>query len=161
MSGFRIPIRHPEWLEYSKPGKTLELYRAGKLPKSIDGWMLVVSLKHPLRAIYGSDLAAAWALMRQAVRNIFDARVSEPAYRVWRFPVLGVAVAWTFAWGILNALRGQRPAFMWGRGESPKPVICACGWAGPRRWAVHGYVDDGSGEEVEPADECPRCGAEV
>ncbi len=41
------------------------------------------------------------------------------------------------------------------------PARCSeCGWAGPTRWLVHDYQDDGSGEDVEPVDRCPRCGGD-
>ena len=69
MSEFKIQIQHPDWLSRSNPGRVLRLYREGKLPSEIAGWMLVVSLKHPLRAIYGSDLRAALALLWQAIRE--------------------------------------------------------------------------------------------
>lgn len=50
---------------------------------------------------------------------------------------------------------------MWGRRESPEAIRCEeCGWGGPLRWAVHTYQGDGCGD-VEPVDECPKCGAEV
>jgi len=35
-----------------------------------------------------------------------------------------------------------------------------CGWQGETREAVHTYHDDGTGEDVEPVDECPVCGSE-
>jgi len=44
-------------------------------------------------------------------------------------------------------------SFLWNRRESPEPVACSyCGWAGPRRRALHPTYD---------ADACPDCGAEV
>lgn len=47
-----------------------------------------------------------------------------------------------------------------GRCTDWAPVSCSvCGWAGPVRWLRHDYQDDGSGEDVEPADFCPRCGS--
>ncbi len=50
----------------------------------------------------------------------------------------------------------------WGRHDDPTPIRChVCGWAGMTRWLYHGYADDGSGEDVEPQDYCPRCGSEV
>lgn len=64
-----INIKHPEHLRYSTPGKTLSLYNAGILPESIAGWMIVTSLKHPLRAIYGSDLKAAWHLLLMSIKD--------------------------------------------------------------------------------------------
>lgn len=46
-----------------------------------------------------------------------------------------------------------------GRHNMWAPARCSeCGWAGPTRRLVHGYQDDGSGEDVEPVDYCPRCG---
>lgn len=62
-----VRIKHPEHLKYSDPGKTLRMYHEDKLPDIIAGWMIVVSLKHPLRAIYGSDFKAGWALLTDAV----------------------------------------------------------------------------------------------
>lgn len=58
-----------------------------------------------------------------------------------------------------------RQGFFWfisrpgsGRHTDVDPVMCPrCLWAGPVRWMVHTYFDDGSGES-EPIDECPRCG---
>lgn len=80
------------------------------------------------------------------------------------------ALAWVWyrAWGEWRYWRSKdQPysrqwAFMWGRHDDPTPVWCArCGWAGPRRWLVHDYQSDGSGMDVEPVDECPKCGGEV
>jgi len=94
-----------------------------------------------------------------------------------------LAVVWTWAWGTARAtrevlrhvlrygdMRGCTAplrqhmcwAWMWGRHDSPEPVLCEeCGWGGPRRWAVHTYQDDGTGEDVEPVDQCRRCQREV
>jgi len=76
---YRIPIQHPEWLTQSTPGKTIDLFNQGRLPKSIDGWMLVVSLRHPLRAIYGSNLKAAWHLFLLALWDKWD----NPGVQIW------------------------------------------------------------------------------
>lgn len=62
-----IKIAYPEHLRYSTPGKTIRLYCENRLPGTIAGWMLVTSLKHPLRAIYGSDVRAAWNLLLDAI----------------------------------------------------------------------------------------------
>jgi hypothetical protein len=49
-----------------------------------------------------------------------------------------------------------------GRHISLDPICCPrCLWSGPYRWLCHRYQDDGSGEDVEPSDECPRCGLEI
>jgi hypothetical protein len=69
---YQISIKYPEWLKHSDPGTTISLFNAGRLPSSIAGWMLVVSLKHPLRAIYGSDVKAAWHLLLLALWNKWD-----------------------------------------------------------------------------------------
>lgn len=46
----------------------------------------------------------------------------------------------------------------WGGDVDPTPVICPrCLWAGPRRWMIHTYHACGD-DDVEPVDECPRCG---
>lgn len=163
MSRFQVKIKHPEWLDHSDPAKTQRLWKERRLPIGVAGWLWVVSLKHALRAIYGSDLRAAWALLWWAILNRWDDLVSERVYRVWHLPGFALAYVVTFAWGWARKICYENPAwaFMWGRRESPEPIICRCGWAGMRRWAVHSYTDDGSAEDVEPTDECPRCGAEV
>lgn len=179
-----IPIAHPDWLAESERriSDSFRLYRSGHIPKSIDGWMLVVPLKHALRAIYGTDLRAAVALLLAAIAAPFNMLALR--FRLWAYlaPHL-LAVVWTLAWGTWRAvcgvvghilrwgdMRGCRAplrrhirwAWMWGRRDSPEPTRCdECGWRGPRRWTVHTYHDDGSHEDVEPVDECPVCGAEV
>lgn len=48
-----------------------------------------------------------------------------------------------------------------GRHVDWAPCWCmSCGWQGPVRWLVHGYEDDGNGEDVEPVDFCPKCNSE-
>ena len=51
-------------------------------------------------------------------------------------------------------------AFMWGRHDSPEPVVCRCLWAGPRRACFHGYGACGD-DDVEPEDYCRRCDGEI
>ena len=83
MSKYNIPIEHPEWLEHSSPEKTIALIRKGMVPNSIGGWMLVVSLKHPLRAVYGSDMKAAFALLWLAIRGKWDNAIGLHIW-LWR-----------------------------------------------------------------------------
>lgn len=52
------------------------------MPQSIAGWMLVTSLKHPLRAVYGSDLKAAWALLISATKEAISGRIDDVLYRL-------------------------------------------------------------------------------
>jgi len=48
-----------------------------------------------------------------------------------------------------------------GRREDTTPVVCErCGWKGTVKDSVHTYHDDGTGEDVEPTDECPNCGSD-
>jgi hypothetical protein len=76
----QVPIKHPDWLRNCTTDETLRLAAEEKLPKTIAGWMLVVALKRPLRAVYGSDLRAALALLWQAtIRKWID----EVAYQWW------------------------------------------------------------------------------
>lgn len=78
---WRTEIKHPDWLKVSDPCTSLRLYLTGRMPESIAGWMIVTSLKHPLRAVYGSDLRAALALLWQAIgRKGLD----EIRYQWWR-----------------------------------------------------------------------------
>jgi hypothetical protein len=63
-----------------------------------------------------------------------------------------------FCYGVKTPKR-RNICFMWGRHNSPEPIRCdRCGWAGMVRWLIHTYQDDGTGEDVEPVDECPKCG---
>ncbi len=73
-----INIKNPEWLKHSTPGKTIALFNNKGMPPSIAGWMIVVSLRHPLRAVYGSDLRAALALLWWAVSDKTIGR-----FRLW------------------------------------------------------------------------------
>jgi hypothetical protein len=153
---FAVKIQHPEWLSSSKPQDSIRLYLEGKMPATIAGWCIVVGLKHPLCAVYGSDFKAARALLYQALQDKWENRITEPSTRLWYHVPFAYAWVWTFFASKLT----KYP--VWGRRESPEAIRCEmCGWAGMRRWAIHGYQDDGSGQDVEPADECPRCGDEV
>lgn len=62
-------IKHPEWLKVSKPQDSIDLFNRGLLPESIARWMLVTGLRHPLRAIYGSNFRAAMALLWLALTD--------------------------------------------------------------------------------------------
>lgn len=72
----RMEIQHPDWLEKgplesSGIESTLLMYRQGKLPPSIAGWMLVVACMRVLRAVYGSNLRAGLAIVRDALAEKF------------------------------------------------------------------------------------------
>ena len=85
MTKLRTPIRHPDWLDHSNPQTSIDLFRASKLPPTISGWMIVVGLKHPLRAVYGSDLRAAWSLLGQAIADRFHGFwISFKRRTVWK-----------------------------------------------------------------------------
>lgn len=150
----KLDIKHPEWLKHSNPQKCITMHIKGQLPESIAGWMIVVGLKHPLRAIYGSDLAAAWDLLLDAIYERWRMRVLEPLRREWGY--LMFQYARLYAW--LFYVCGGRGG---GRHSDPDAIRCEFGWGGMRRWAVHTYGDDGTGEDVEPVDECPDCGEEI
>jgi len=72
---------------------------------------------------------------------------------LWRYAVVAAF------WGYLVSITERRYSSRW---DTWAPAMCrACGWAGPGRWATHGYEDDGTGEDVEPMDYCPNCGTEL
>lgn len=89
----QVPIRHPDWLERdpmecSGIEDTLRMYRQGKLPPSIAGWMIVVGCMRPLRAVYGSNLRAGLMIVRDALIEKFTAlryrlRLLTPTERRW------------------------------------------------------------------------------
>ncbi len=158
----RVKIEHPEWLpsaHYAWQG-TYDLYSKGKLPDRVAGQMLVVSMKRLLRCIYSTNQSAALHLLWDCL-SYACWEIKERLAKYFYAPRWALAWLWTMLWGYTRKVRRIPCAFMWGRHESPEPLFCGCGWAGPRRWATHGYQDDGSGEDVEPCDECPRCGAEI
>ena len=78
---FYTKIKHPEWLHHCSIERTFRLVKEGHCPECIAGWMLVVGLKHPLRAVYGSDLSAALHLLFQAVWNIVKKPYNYLYYR--------------------------------------------------------------------------------
>lgn len=79
MKKYSIKIQHPEWLKYSHPQSSIDLFLKGWSPDSIAGFLMVTALKHPLRAIYGSDLKASLALLWSAIR----AKTTEPLGLWW------------------------------------------------------------------------------
>lgn len=81
--------------------------------------------------------------------------------RFWH-PYMALKVWWRWHGRPLLGLPQLRRPVIYGRHINPDPIICRCClWAGPRRWAYHTYQDDGSGEDVEAIDQCPRCGGEI
>ncbi|MCL5999216.1 MAG: hypothetical protein M1546_24600 [Chloroflexi bacterium] len=88
----------------------------------------------------GDWLLIPWWLLRYGL-----------AWLVWQAMTL-----WRLAHGEPRAW-----AWMWGRHDDPEPVLCErCLWAGPRAWTIHAYHACGD-DDVEPVDECPRCGADI
>lgn len=79
----RLPIAHPDWLEHSQPEKSINLFRAGLMPRTIAGWMIVVGCKHPLRAVYGSDLRAGWALLIDALKDKLEVVITDVRCHAW------------------------------------------------------------------------------
>ena len=80
MSNTHIKIAHPDWLKEdllvsSSIENTLKMYRQGVLPESIAGFGIVLASKRPLRAVYGSDLRAAWKLLLMALAAKIEATV--------------------------------------------------------------------------------------
>lgn len=104
-----IKIKHPEWLSHSTPGKSIEMFNRGLYPDSIAGWMLVVSLKHPLRAIYGSNFRAALALLWWSIWEPFNFHVIE------RVRYRGLIKEWESEWDAEDAVRDGREAARQGK----------------------------------------------
>lgn len=80
---YTLPIKHPDWLTHSTPQKSIDLYLKHLLPQNIAGWMIVVGCLHPLRAVYGSDLRAAWALLVWAIQGKFEDWWWNIRFRLW------------------------------------------------------------------------------
>ena len=62
-------IEHPDWLYEAvvRINSSVELYKAGSVPKSIEVFMVRTPLLYALRSIYGSDLSTAWHLLLLAL----------------------------------------------------------------------------------------------
>lgn len=86
----RIKIKHPDRLApaFKAMKGSIELQERGLIPESIQGWMFVVPCRHLLRAIYGSDLKAAWALMKQAVAGLLKGIYHYQLHPLWHRMVL-------------------------------------------------------------------------
>lgn len=104
-----------------------------------------------------------WWLARYLYALLWTALLRQPAWRLrmwlwrrgWR-PYSGRDFRRWRGW-IMRWLPSHG-----GRHVDSNPVICErCLWAGMVRWTYHTYQDDGTGEDVEPVDECPRCGKEI
>lgn len=95
-------------------------------------------------------------------------RVEIDDWRDWTLlPWWLLRYAFAWSWLKLAVLRDRlkgRPNHLlawYGRHDDPTPIMCPrCLWAGPRRWLVHTYCGVGV-DDVEPVDECPRCGLEI
>ena len=139
-------------------------------------WLATLWLKvfpwwaHLITMGVGALWIGYWLASLAPVYN--DQVIRSPRLRY--LPAVLLAMGWTLTWGTWKlACRWKdwclRPttfryyrslAFSWGRHTSPKALLCVeCGWAGPLRWMVHTYDDDGCGD-VEAVDECPRCGSQ-
>ena len=79
-------IAHQDWI--GEAAKIVEdsfrLYRTTGLPSKIEGFMLVTPMRRALRAIYGSDLRAALALLWLAVAGACGRRMTSVKYRLWK-----------------------------------------------------------------------------
>lgn len=80
--------------------------------------------------------------------------------KTWRWVGLFALAYAAHALGI-GISRVRRRPVLGGRRYDWWPVRChECGLVMRTKDAYHGYQDDGMGD-VEPVDECPRCGTEV
>ncbi len=77
MSEFKTEIQKPEWLDDAlrSGGRTFILAIDGKIPKSIEGYMLVTSCLRVLRAIYGDDLSTLQGLRDRIMQS--EQRMAE------------------------------------------------------------------------------------
>lgn len=65
-------VARPDWLKDASPRVvlTLQMWEEGKLPEIIERFMVVVPIKHALRAIYGrSNVGVALILLVEALQE--------------------------------------------------------------------------------------------
>jgi len=75
-------IRHADWLKESTERfeSTLKLWREGRIPVSIEGFMLETNILHMLRCIHGSNLRAALHLLKHALYQTLRLHVFSLGY---------------------------------------------------------------------------------
>jgi hypothetical protein len=79
------PIARRDWFEDSMPRveSSFRLYRANRIPDSIEIFMVVTPLKHALRAAYGKgNLGVAWILLKEAVSERIEMSWIGFRYRI-------------------------------------------------------------------------------
>jgi hypothetical protein len=83
------PIKHRTWVIGAARSikTTVRLYEHGSIPTSIETPMIVVPVKRLLRGVYGSDLAAALALLFMALR-VLPGQFMWAVRSFWLFTVL-------------------------------------------------------------------------
>lgn len=65
-------IQHPDWVIDAEKSvhSVVELYKLQRLPNSIEVPMIVTPMRRMLRGIYGSNMKAAWALLKWAINSL-------------------------------------------------------------------------------------------
>ena len=68
----KIEVLHPEWLPgaIESTERCFRLYKQGKLPEVLVGWMLVVDCLRILRCIFGDDLSTAISIRKIVLDKI-------------------------------------------------------------------------------------------
>lgn len=67
-----VPIARPDWIEggVGQFEKTIKLWRKGRVPENLLGWMLVTDCMRVLRAVYGDDLTTAAAIREHVLKAV-------------------------------------------------------------------------------------------
>lgn len=131
VTGERQMIAHPERLieAESQIAAAFRLCQEERIPPVIQALVLVGALRYGLRAVYGDDLRAGCALIREVIDEWRDVHVGACVRRI-RY-----AVPWLSSWAWDHAPPSLRDRV--GRIRCRvDPIRCNCGWAGTRRAAL-------------------------
>ncbi|MDE2100025.1 MAG: hypothetical protein KGL39_22415 [Patescibacteria group bacterium] len=85
---FRGKVVKPDWLPGALDAmeKFCRLYRENRIPSSVVFFMVVTDCRRVLRAAYGSDLRAAWALLWYALKQVVR-ELPWVVVRFWKYRV--------------------------------------------------------------------------
>ena len=84
------PIAHPEWMTNALDsiGTTARLYKQGRIPKSIERYMISIPAMRILKGVYGCRYGSVlWAVLLWAVHGWWT-NAGTRIFQFWHFTVL-------------------------------------------------------------------------
>ena len=86
----RERLKYPDWIIDAEKSvhNVVDLYKHSLLPQSIEVPMVITPIRRMLRGIYGSNLKAAWVLLRLAVDSLLRDLWNMKWLPFWNLTVL-------------------------------------------------------------------------